>query len=121
PAVCEGTLVLNGTCRRPGILPRIVAGRGSPRNSPAIFWLTSGPAHVASVTVPGATAALRYNATSGVESSHRFAYSAASRLLPLHSRIAHVARINAVPGATLGRTEMVCRLSWTIGAAGTGV
>ena len=43
-----------------------------------IVWLTSGCAQVASVVVPGATAALRLNETSGVESSQRFAYSAAS-------------------------------------------
>ena len=65
PAVCVGTFVLNGTWRRPGILPRIVAGRRSSMNSLAMFWLTSGVAQVASVVVPGATAALRYSATSG--------------------------------------------------------
>ena len=33
PAVWLGTFVLKGTLRRPGILPRIVAGRSSSRNS----------------------------------------------------------------------------------------
>ena len=37
PAVCVGTFVLNGTFRRPGILPRIVAGRSSSMNSFAMF------------------------------------------------------------------------------------
>ena len=37
PAVCAGTFVLNGTCRSPAILPRIVAGRSSARKSSLTF------------------------------------------------------------------------------------
>ena len=37
PAVCDGTFVLNGTVRSPGIFPRIVAGRRSSRNSLAML------------------------------------------------------------------------------------
>ena len=62
-----------------------------------MVWLTSGAAQVASVIVPGATAALRYSATSGVESSQRLAYSAASCRLPLQTSFAQAARTNAVP------------------------
>src|SRR5262245_5932154 len=77
PAVCDGTDVLNGTFRKPfdpptGIFPRIVAGRKSSMNSPiAICTWTSAPAHAGSVVVPGATAALTINSTSGVFSYAR--------------------------------------------------
>ncbi len=37
PAVCVGTFVLKGTWRKPGILPRMVAGRRSSMNSFAMF------------------------------------------------------------------------------------
>ncbi len=37
PAVCVGTFVLNGTWRKPGILPRMVAGRSSSMNSFEMF------------------------------------------------------------------------------------
>ena len=104
PAVCAGTLVLNGTLRSPGILPRMVAGRSSSRKSVAMFWFTSGSAQVASVVVPGATAALRYSETSGVESFHRLAYSAASYMFPLQTNFAQAMRTNAVPLGTFALT-----------------
>ena len=84
----------------------MVAGRSSARKSSAIDWLTSGAAQVASVTVPAATAAFRYSDTSGVESSQRFAYSAASYLLPWHIISAQAERMKALPIGTFGLTVM---------------
>src|SRR5262249_2042416 len=108
--VCIGIFVLKGICLRPGIFPRIVAGRRSSRKSVVItFCGASGPAHVTSVIVPAATAAFRYNSTSGVESFHRpFAYCAASCRLPLQTNIAQAARTKAVP---FGRGD----LTWMTG------
>src|SRR5262245_5613987 len=83
PPVCDGTETRNGTLRRFGILPTIVAGRRYSMNS-FISGLNgaSGPAQVASVVVPAATAALSMSSTSGVESFHRCAYCAACIQLP---------------------------------------
>src|SRR6185436_1471041 len=82
----------------------IVAGLNNSMKSLMIVWLTSGAAHVVSVVLPAATAALRYRLTSGVESAHRRAYSAASYVLPLQTSIAQAARTNAVPFGTFGWT-----------------
>src|SRR4029077_14887288 len=103
PAVCAGTWTSIGTMRQCGILPMIVAGRRSAMKSAAmLLGVVSGPAHVASIGLPAATAALRYNATSGVSRSHRpLAYSAASEKLPLQHMIAHAARTKAVPGGNM--------------------
>src|SRR5262245_35344724 len=105
PAVCDGTDVRSGTFRRLAILPTIVAGRRNSRNSSCIGLNgASGPAQVASVVVPAATAALMYRATSGVESFHRWAYSAACIQLPLQTAPAFTIRTKAVPGGTFALT-----------------
>ena len=72
PPVCDGTVMLKGTSYKPLIFPRIVAARSNGRKSAEMLGLTSGFAHVASVVLPAATAALSASATSGVESFHRF-------------------------------------------------
>src|SRR5262245_55469849 len=83
PPVCDGTDTRNGTRRRFGILPMIVAGRRYSMNS-SINGLegASGPAHAASVVVPATTAALSIKPTSGVVSFQRLAYSEACDKLP---------------------------------------
>src|SRR5262245_826412 len=104
PAVWLGTFVLNGTWRRFAILPRMVFGRKYSMKSAEMVWFTSGPAQVLSVVLPAATAAFRCNATSGVLSSQRLAYSAASYLLPWQVSSAQAVRTKAVPAGTFALT-----------------
>jgi hypothetical protein len=72
------------------IFPGVQLGGKSP-----LLTVTAGAA--ADWVVPGATAALRYNATSGVESFHRSAIACARYVSPFASSSAHAARINAEP------------------------